>query len=901
MLGVPPGSLAQQVAPHEPGPYAFVLLAVPLDEALDVLITQTNINLIFDPEQTSGKTTYCNTQKADLENSLRCILNGTGMDYARLSSGAYMLFPSAQTPPQFGVLSGQVLDAQSGEPLANAHVFLADARRGTATNRAGRFAFTRLKPGAYRVVVTHVGYADRVDSLWVAPDTDAGVALHLQAEPVFSAPVVINGLTRRLPSLNLHTERVDPTTFQQPTASVSPDVVTTLSGLSGLHMNDAQSTLHLQGGDAGDHQFLLDGVPVFVPIQNGGFIGPFNPFAIQQITVHKAGFGVAHGSHLSGVIALDQQVGEPEKERFVVQIDPLSIHNRINGTWHHNRDAGVETAWMAGGRFGLWKHYRPRTLESLFERWSTPDPILLTAQVEAGALDQDDVPTDTPSLNNVYIDFTDAHLATRTRFGPLRTLRTTFYRGNAQIEDEFTLQGSDEQVEDKYNWTNTLGQLRYEWVMGNRAFADVSLWLSRYSLTHPYDLSPLFPSETPEPSKRRDEYITENQEQNRLTAAGFKANGHYALSDRHTLQTGFEGQLLDSRLMLSVRPAAETPTLRTAAIDARSTQWSAYLDDQIHLSPRTTFRWGTRVTYLPTRGTLYAEPRATFRYDHEGTGWHAWAVRLTAGRYRQFINQFDVPTYNIKALLPTVRFWLPSGDGPAPSEATHLTAAVLLTPGPAWQFQWENYYKYQPHKVEINYGAGIETPLDSPADLLIAGSGFAYGTSGRVDYKTATTRAVAQYDFGVARQRLPNRFGNRTLDAPWHTPHRIRLSMHRKVGRRWSLYAGWQGLFGRQWGFRRAYYTYLEPNADTRRFASVDWSNPEAHKLPVFSQLDVSASYTHTLGPARVQLRLMVLNVLDRNNVLEKSLSFDQDMQAYAPVHRPAYPFMPSLSLNVRW
>ena len=58
----------------------------------------------------------------------------------------------------------------------------------------------------------------------------------------------------------------------------------------GIRVGDALADVHIQGGEAGEHQFQLDGVPVFEPVHLRGLLGAFNPFAIERITVHKAGY-----------------------------------------------------------------------------------------------------------------------------------------------------------------------------------------------------------------------------------------------------------------------------------------------------------------------------------------------------------------------------------------------------------------------------------------------------------------------------------------------------------------------------------------------------------------------------------------------------------------------------------
>lgn len=66
------------------------------------------------------------------------------------------------------VLNGQVIDAESGEPLTGVHVFLSSRLQGTITNTNGEFRIEPVAPGSYKVVASIIGYesaSERVDVL----------------------------------------------------------------------------------------------------------------------------------------------------------------------------------------------------------------------------------------------------------------------------------------------------------------------------------------------------------------------------------------------------------------------------------------------------------------------------------------------------------------------------------------------------------------------------------------------------------------------------------------------------------------------------------------------------------------------------------------------------------------
>ena len=77
-------------------------------------------------------------------------------------------------------VSGRVLDAQTGQSLAGAHVFLEASTIGTVTDEAGAFTLTNLPPGQQHIGVSMIGYTTH--SIHVRIESAGGAADHLAIE-----------------------------------------------------------------------------------------------------------------------------------------------------------------------------------------------------------------------------------------------------------------------------------------------------------------------------------------------------------------------------------------------------------------------------------------------------------------------------------------------------------------------------------------------------------------------------------------------------------------------------------------------------------------------------------------------------------------------------------------------
>ncbi len=880
--------------------YTFALVGVSLNEALRALIDETQISLVYETELVEGKTTFCRAREQTQENILGCILKGTGLDFARLSSGTYVLFADPETRPRFGRLAGRVMDADTGEPLPNANILLAGEGTGTATNQAGRFAFASLKPGPHLLVVTHVAYHDQADTVWVDPETTRRIALPMKARTVLTTPVVINGFASRLPSEDLGRGR---RTDAQLAQGFNPgDVVQDIDAIVGVRVGDALSDVHVQGGATGEHQYLLDGATVFVPIRNGGFFGPFSPFAVEQITVQKAGFEAAHGSHLSGVIDVAHRLAPAAKQEVALQIDPMSFNGRVSGKTAA-RAGRLQVSWMTAGRAGLWGLYQPRPLQDLFQTWSTPDLFLIDALRALGDSTQQASEVASVPDAPVEVGFSDIHAALRAQIDGLHSVHASFYRGRNVFGNELndTPPFEDaaalvEDVDEEYAWTNQTFQMRYEGVLGSRAFTSLGLWKSNYNFSHPIDRSP-FAALDPDCSG-----VPASEDFNEITEIGLRAGWNYAATARHFLSGNVEAVHTGSEFSLTLDPLCATPAVDPASREPARWRLSTFVEDRLALGHRATLTMGARFTYLPSLNTAYAEPRLAFQYDHPEGRRGTWAFRGAAGLYRQFINQFDVATTNATALVPSVRFWLPVGIDGNPPRALHVTGSILYRPDDAWQFTVESFYKHHPHLLVLDYGGQLAGSVPAASNNLLAkADGYAYGIGFTTSRTTQRTRLTAQYEYSIARRRVENRFDEALMTVPWNAPHRFFASLDVTPRLHWTATLRWQGAVGRAWGFRQAYYDYLEPNLETPVFAPFDLSDPEAHRLPLFSQWDLGVAYSHRIAGLDVQARLNLINVLDRRNVRDWSLHYNDATATYVRSERRSTPFIPSLSLRVTW
>lgn len=91
------------------------------------------------------------------------------------SSGVWSAYGQGQD------LTGAIQDAETNEPLAGVHVFLASRLQGTTTDSNGRFIIENVQPGSYKVVASIIGFASASVVVEILPDQAPGtIALRLK-------------------------------------------------------------------------------------------------------------------------------------------------------------------------------------------------------------------------------------------------------------------------------------------------------------------------------------------------------------------------------------------------------------------------------------------------------------------------------------------------------------------------------------------------------------------------------------------------------------------------------------------------------------------------------------------------------------------------------------------------
>ena len=891
--------------------YSLALQNVPLIDALRQVLNESAIDLVYSRDLVEGQVVYCHARNSTIDELLQCVLKETSLDYIRSSSGTYILVNKREVAPAYGNLRGGVYDADTGTPLPYANVLFVNRPGGVATNQDGLFNIPSLITGSLPIAVSYMGYESVFDTVQVRAGINNVQQFYLRAQSISIDPVIVNGLSQRIPSSMLGSGEIHQQDWDRTSGVKTNDVLRGASQLMGVSIQQPVADLQVHGGAGNEHITLLDGAPVRNPVSMGRHLGAFSPLALDRLVLQKTGFEAKYGSHLTGMVFVEHQLSTDKSFSNTLSIDPLSTNARVMG-----RFAGSNVqdfVVMASARISNWDVYEDQDVRSLLVGWNEVDPLATSFWVRREVTDA----TLEPLGGQPDVQFSDIHLGTRYKISPFHTLTGSLYRttnnlSGAQgfiaqqplddpLNEDFVLV-----TQNDYSWLNWAGQLRHSWILGARSVLSTQFKGSSHNSRLGYRA--ILEEVTPEVSldsfnevfetyrASLDENISAD-ENNYIRELGVYVDLSYGISPSNVLDVGIEIANTESEFTFF------QPFVDSIKTTPSSWLFAGYMQDTLPVGRNWVLVPGIRLTYLSNQSPMYAEPRLAIRYDGASSKGGQVSARLAGGLYRQFVHQYELTGYGTSTIVPYTLFWLPIDKSISPSRAYHLAWEGLWTPSSFWTFRIESYVKWLDRILAFDYATVQDLePEGQPVvldDFVVPTEGRASGVGFEAEYEQDAFVGSVSYDYAHAEQRFPGRFGDERVTPPWNVPHQFSVDLFYRFAEQFALESNWVHHWGRSWAFRRTYYDVFDvwsPDAD---IVLPDLQNPEDDIVPDYMRLDFGIRYIWEGKGFKSRLRFSVLNILDRTNVYDYSIDAGQQDYARIPRSLPGRQF--SLSMRVEY
>lgn len=807
---------------------------VPLAEALAQL--GDRVDVVYAGRLVAGRVVTCRYAGDDPAAALACLLRDTGLTARPVHPGQYVLVARPPAPDRYGTLAGFVVDAETGEVLPGAHVYLTGRRQGTTTNEAGYFALPALQAGAQPVRISYLGYRT-LDTLMTLQAPAAVLALHpttLPAEEVVVEAGRADGASE--PAVPRVTALAVRQLERLPATLGGEDLFQALAWLPGVQRSgEVTGGLLVRGSGPDQNLYLLDGAPVYHPWHAFSLISTFQTDTFKDITLYRGAYPAEHGGRLASVLDAELKDGSRAGPHVVSAI------NALNARFLMESPITGNSSFMFSAR----RSYLDKLI-------GTRHPV----EDEHGKRD---------TLRTGY-HFNDWSAKVSLRPGARSRLSASFYTGrdvldlrlpfDLSLDFSSWLRPADLFFEVDQNWGNTLFSTRYQYLVSRRVYLTLTAYDTRYEAVERTFIQPTSSASV------RSAYEV------RVRDLGLKADVDYYRSLAHQIRAGV--QVIDHRFHSALAAEVARSLGAVDTLDQRSNRQAfegvAYVQDVWQPTGRWRIQAGARLSFFGGGSYWRLNPRleAAFTVVPERL-----TVRATAGTQAQFMHRLR-DRFSFLYDLVSSR-WVPASRQVHPSRSAQASFGVESRPRP-WLTASAEVYWRGARNILLPEDAfqtkdGLEGPGIEVGTLLgqyVPGRERAFGVELAARAERGPWHLWLSYAGGRSR--------NRALDEPTYRPARFDTprtlqALVQREGRRWGLSVSALWRSGYPVTVPVARYVLGGP-LDSTPVSYLYRPNLNNGRLPPYFRLDATVSYRFAWVGARWQARLHVYNVLNRRNVI---------------------------------
>jgi len=214
---------------------------------------------------------------------------------------------------QDGKLRGRITDRDSGEPLVGANVFVEGTNLGAAADINGDFVILSVRPGAYSLRVSYVGYNQlTVSNVRVNANITTTQDFLLTSSAIQVQAVEI---VAERPLIQRNTTNTVRITTQEDINQLPVRGVQNILALQAGVVQQA-GNLYVRGGRSGEVAYYIDGAPTTNPLFNNNLATVIQE-AVEEMQLQAGGYTAEFGGSNSGIVKTNLRSGGPQYKASV--------------------------------------------------------------------------------------------------------------------------------------------------------------------------------------------------------------------------------------------------------------------------------------------------------------------------------------------------------------------------------------------------------------------------------------------------------------------------------------------------------------------------------------------------------------------------------------------------------
>jgi hypothetical protein len=228
-------------------------------------------------------------------------------------------------------IAGNVREAETGEPLVGAVVYIEDPWIGVATDAFGYYSII-LPKGRNVLKIQSIGMrnTERQVVLYSDGQLDIDMIEHVipLKEVIIEAEKDVN-----VAGLQMGVDKLDMASMKQvPKILGETDVLRIALTLPGVQsVGESASGFNVRGGATDQNLMLLNNAPLYNTSHFFGFFSVFNPDAIKSVELYKSGIPAHYGGRISSVFEVNMRDGNKKKVVGSGGISPVTARLTVEG------------------------------------------------------------------------------------------------------------------------------------------------------------------------------------------------------------------------------------------------------------------------------------------------------------------------------------------------------------------------------------------------------------------------------------------------------------------------------------------------------------------------------------------------------------------------------------------
>ena len=782
-------------------------------------------------------------------------------------------------------VSGTITDQTSGETLIGATILDTRSGKGTTTNVNGRYTLT-LKGSEAVLRITFVGYEPIYDTISLSSNTIRNYILKPSitlSEIVVTAERVNSRESSQMSALEMPVEQLKAV----PVLFGEADIIKAIQLLPGVQSgNEGTGGMYVRGGGPDQNLFLLDGIPLYNVNHLGGFFSAFNADAVKNVTLFKGSFPARFGGRLSSVLDVTTNNGNDKKIHGNISIGAISAKFNLEGPIVKER-----TTFCISAR----RTYADFIMRPIIRKLAT------------------DIDGKTKLVAGYY--FYDANAKITHKFSDKSRLYATFYMGDDDVYTRIRTESSlaeDQYLDFRNNWGNTVGGLRWNYVLNPKLFMNLSLSYTGYSnrMIAAIEKLAYITPDSVQQSTMNGDYISKIHD---LTG---RLDFSFIPTPEHDIQFGtyytnhtiipsvasgsidyFDQIQMDDPFRMEAKLRDDT---------TRSHEIVAFAEDDWSINDIFKVNMGLHFSSFGVEDTFY--PSLQPRISGRALLGENLSVKVGYAYMSQYMHLLSTTSVS----LPT-DLWVPSTKRIKPMTAQQVAAAVNYSIPLVVELSVEGYYKHMHNIIEYRDGATTFGSTAGWEDLVCVGDGWTYGveflaqrTFGRLTGWLAYTWSRTTHLFNRPGQELNN--GN-PFPAKYDRRHDFSIVLTYKINDWCDASATWVFSTGNTATLAMQKYPVASDDPDAYDLNS-NLSNTLSHvssrnnfRMPNYHRADISVNF-HRQFKRKNWHRTINVSVYNLYNKQNPYLTYTSNQFSYrgyskALMQLSIFPILPSVAYTL--